>query len=300
MTRALRRALPSLFPPLLLLLALCFPAACVRGVKTGLETGLFSLIPSLFPSLVLSRLAVSFLPSPGRRTALILPPLLGSLCGFPLGAQLCVNLYRRGALSKKDAEDLLFCSNNAGGIFLVSVCGSVRAGTNRLFSFGRSKRCRALFLFPPIRKIAPAAGGEPNAPSRKKPLSFRGMASFLKGSGRCLRDASVLRDVFFLFDGAFCLPFQACPVFPRFDLSVFRIGGRNGRPIGSADGNGLSPLLRRGRLGWLFGADAIPSFRKRKRSGSEKAVAGKNFSCRRHALFRVFFQKALVKSDRLL
>lgn len=147
MTRALRRALPSLFPPLLLLLALCFPAACVRGVKTGLETGLFSLIPSLFPSLVLSRLAVSFLPSPGRRTALILPPLLGSLCGFPLGAQLCVNLYRRGALSKKDAEDLLFCSNNAGGIFLVSVCGVGLFGQARIGYFLLAAQSVAVLCF---------------------------------------------------------------------------------------------------------------------------------------------------------
>ena len=280
---------------------MCSSDLCQRG-ENGLGNGTFFVDP-FFISFLGALSSGRFLSAVSRQADRSNPAT---------SSRLSLRLSLGGtALREFISEGCSFQKGCRGSALLLQQCGryllglglrggSVRAGTNRLFSFGRSKRCRALFLFPPIRKIAPAAGGEPNAPSRKKPLSFRGMASFLKGSGRCLRDASVLRDVFFLFDGAFCLPFQACPVFPRFDLSVFRIGGRNGRPIGSADGNGLSPLLRRGRLGWLFGADAIPSFRKRKRSGSEKAVAGKNFSCRRHALFRVFFQKALVKSDRLL
>ena len=50
--------------------------------------------------------------------------LLGSICGFPIGAKLVSDFYRKGQLSKKDAEKLLFCSNNAGPVFFVSMIGS--------------------------------------------------------------------------------------------------------------------------------------------------------------------------------
>ena len=113
-----------LFPFLCLILSLCFPAACARGVKSGLSLSVGSALPALFPSLVLSSLLTgqkSFL----QNKRILLPYVLGLFCGFPVGAASVSYLVREKEISDEDAKKLLFFCNNASPAFLISYCGGV-------------------------------------------------------------------------------------------------------------------------------------------------------------------------------
>lgn len=106
-----------------------------------------SVIPALFPFLVVSSLLLSLglgeLLSP--MLAGLMEPLfrvdgvgssallLGLVGGYPIGAKTAADLYRRGRLSRPEAERLLSFCNNSNPVFLISVLGagafgSVRAG----------------------------------------------------------------------------------------------------------------------------------------------------------------------------
>ena len=106
-----------------------------------------SVIPALFPFLVVSSLLLSLglgeLLSP--MLAGLMEPLfrvdgvgssallLGLVGGYPIGAKTAADLYRKGLLSRPEAERLLAFCNNSNPVFLISVLGvgvfgSVRAG----------------------------------------------------------------------------------------------------------------------------------------------------------------------------
>jgi len=106
-----------------------------------------SVIPALFPFLVVSSLLLSLglgeLLSP--MLAGLMGPLfrvdgvgssallLGLVGGYPIGAKTAADLYRKGLLSRPEAERLLAFCNNSNPVFLISVLGvgvfgSVRAG----------------------------------------------------------------------------------------------------------------------------------------------------------------------------
>ncbi len=123
MTKPKRSLLLFLLPFSLLLLSLCFQKACISGVAKGLEIALQRALPSLFPSLVLSRMMTLSLQKKGGKSALLLPLFLGLFCGFPIGAVTVASLFKEGALSRNEGETLLFFCNNTGPAFLVGVCG---------------------------------------------------------------------------------------------------------------------------------------------------------------------------------
>lgn len=50
--------------------------------------------------------------------------ILGALCGFPLGAKMAVDFYKKGLLSKEEAEVLISVANNTGPSFVVAVIGT--------------------------------------------------------------------------------------------------------------------------------------------------------------------------------
>ncbi|MBE7002691.1 MAG: sporulation protein [Ruminococcaceae bacterium] len=118
---------------------LLFPADAAGAAREGLSLCLTSVLPSLFPFFVLSSLCVS--SGAAEALARLLTPLmrplfgvggagagalaLGLVGGYPVGARTAAELYRRGAVTKSEAERLLgFCSN-AGPGFILGVCGSV-------------------------------------------------------------------------------------------------------------------------------------------------------------------------------
>lgn len=122
MTKTSRR-FSIVFSLSLLLLSLLHQKECMEGVALGLKIGLEKAFPALFPALILSRILTAAIPRSSRKAALFLPFFMGLACGFPVGAQTVKDLRKRGLLSRKDGEKMLFFCSNAGPSFIVGVCG---------------------------------------------------------------------------------------------------------------------------------------------------------------------------------
>lgn len=132
----------------LLLLALLagFPAESGAAAREALALVAGTVLPALFPFFVLSSLAVLCgLPALlARPLARFMRPLfgvggagagallLGLLGGYPAGARTAAELFSRGELERREAEQLLCFCNNTGPAFFLGMCaevfGSVRAG----------------------------------------------------------------------------------------------------------------------------------------------------------------------------
>ena len=113
------------------------PDIAIGYMRSGLALCAQRLIPSLFPFAVLSSLfvdmggaellgriaggIVSRLFGISRAAAFV--PVLGMLCGFPVGAIAAVKLYRRGHIREKELQRLLIISGIPGSAFLVSAVG---------------------------------------------------------------------------------------------------------------------------------------------------------------------------------
>lgn len=109
----------------------------IAYMQTGLRLCATSVIPSLFPFMVISELLVAsgfgnffgkllgapigkiFGVSGEASTAL----LLGTVCGFPVGAKTAISLYDRGRISKQEAERLMIFCNIPSSGFLISAVG---------------------------------------------------------------------------------------------------------------------------------------------------------------------------------
>ncbi|MBR2615087.1 MAG: hypothetical protein IKC69_00200 [Clostridia bacterium] len=144
------RAFPFfLFPMLILILSLLYPAASARGVREGLRLVTDAALGALFPALVLSRLLCACLGRAGGRTGLFLPLLLGLVSGLPVGAVAATDLARRGVIRKGEAERMLFFCNNPGPAFLVGYCGKQIFGSERIgwLLFGAQSALAILSFF---------------------------------------------------------------------------------------------------------------------------------------------------------
>lgn len=130
----------------IIILSLIFAFAVVLTVFSGRASGYAReglslcatcIIPSLFPYMVISHMIISggacsfigkILPIArlyGLPRDASAPIFLGSLCGFPVGAKAACELYKKGALTKTEAEVLISAANNTGPSFVVSVIGGV-------------------------------------------------------------------------------------------------------------------------------------------------------------------------------
>lgn len=127
----------TLFLALLLLLGmLVFPKLSVSFALSSLNLWFTKMIPTLFPFMVLSGILIRMnlvrpLCAPLRPVSRLLFGveengafciLIGFLCGFPMGAKVVSDLYKRKELSLKEAEYLLSFCNNIGPIYF---CGYV-------------------------------------------------------------------------------------------------------------------------------------------------------------------------------
>lgn len=118
----------------------------VEYMGRGLVLCARTVIPSLFPFMVISELLVQsgagealgrifsrimrgvFGLSGAGSTAVV----LGSLCGFPVGARTAVSLLDRNMISKSECEHLLTFSNNPSSAFLITAVGVSLFGNRRL------------------------------------------------------------------------------------------------------------------------------------------------------------------------
>lgn len=107
------------------------------GAREGIRLCLWTLVPSLFPYIVLSVMMTDILA--GRPYPILRPLgklchfpegfefllLLGFLGGYPVGAQNVAMQYRRGRISRHDAQRLLPLCNHPGPAFLFGILGTV-------------------------------------------------------------------------------------------------------------------------------------------------------------------------------
>ena len=120
--------------------------AAIDYIGRGLKLCVHTVIPSLFPFMVLSELLVSsgageafgrifsrpmrwFFGLSGAGSSAV---VLGSMCGFPVGAKTAVALYDRNMISKTECEHLLTFSNNPSSAFLITAVGVSLFGNRRL------------------------------------------------------------------------------------------------------------------------------------------------------------------------
>ncbi len=129
----------------LIFIALCCFAALIKKpdiaigyMKSGLRLCAETVIPSLFPFMVLSGLFVelglseifAFIFSKpmkllfGTSGAGAAAPIMGALCGFPVGALTAHRLYAKGRISSREAARLIAFSNNPSSAFLISAVGT--------------------------------------------------------------------------------------------------------------------------------------------------------------------------------
>ncbi len=142
-------------PYFLLILLVVFCIFKIENVLLGMQKALsicgFSIIPSLFIFFVLSDITVSMI----YRDSFALSPkfilfLLGSLCGFPIGASLCETMYQNKVLNKQDAEKLLPFCNIASPAFVIGAVGVTMFKNEKigiLLYFSQAVVCALPMLF---------------------------------------------------------------------------------------------------------------------------------------------------------
>ena len=118
----------------------------IEYMKKGLKLCVTSVIPSLFPFMVISELIVKnslsykigrILRYPMRVLFRVSEAggcafLLGTLCGFPIGAKSAVSMYDSGVIGKGELERLLCFCNNPGSAFIISAVGISLFGNRRI------------------------------------------------------------------------------------------------------------------------------------------------------------------------
>lgn len=125
-------------PVLLLILLLLFPALSIQGACSGILLWFQVVLPTLAPFMICTQMITAL----GGAELLMAPlsPVFGSLfhltlsgsyillcgllCGYPLGAKMCADFQKRGAIRPKEAAYLLAIANHPSPMFLL---GYVRA-----------------------------------------------------------------------------------------------------------------------------------------------------------------------------
>lgn len=118
----------------------------IEYMKKGLKLCATTVIPSLFPFMVISELLINspisykigkIFKTPmrilfGVSEAGSCAYILGTVCGFPIGARTAIAMYDKGALSKDELSHLLIFCNNPGSAFVISAVGVSIFGSKQL------------------------------------------------------------------------------------------------------------------------------------------------------------------------
>ena len=233
----------ALFLPAALIAFLGFflyAEAARDAVKEALLLAVNALIPSLFPAMTVSSFLIEselltplslildkpmrfFFRLPGTAAPAV---ILGFLAGYPVGARTAAALYRKGFLSRSEAERLLGFSNNSGPAFILGTVGlalfsSRQAGIVLMLAhlaaglllgilFSLYKRREP--LSPPVlpggsRPSFPAAFTEAVRSSALSLLSVTGFVVFFSAAVRVLHESRLLPRAAAL--AARCFPLSA-------------------------------------------------------------------------------------------
>ncbi len=115
-------------------------------IKEEIITALFLwanvIVPSVFPYLIISQYIsnssfiekiplriISFIF--GIKKCSIKAVLCSAFCGYPSGAVCARNLYEKGEIDIKEAQRLIYYTNNAGPLFLISAVGTGLLGSTK-------------------------------------------------------------------------------------------------------------------------------------------------------------------------
>ncbi len=128
----------DIFIILLIIACAAFPIPVAEAVRESALIGIATVVPSLFLLMVLGNMLILMGTAKkigdrlgGFMTLLKLPKaafstyIIGLFAGFPTGALLACEQYKRGELSRDEAGRLVAISNNASFAFIVGVCGAV-------------------------------------------------------------------------------------------------------------------------------------------------------------------------------
>lgn len=110
---------------------LTFPKYAVHYAGIGLISWFDRMVPTLFPFMVITGIMIrmELTATFAKVFCPLLNPLFqlrddclyvivtGFVCGFPMGARVCAELYKKGKLSRREAQYLLSFCNNIGPIF---------------------------------------------------------------------------------------------------------------------------------------------------------------------------------------
>ncbi len=127
------------FPPIfILLLFLCIlfhPALCIQAAAEGLKLWYSQVLPALFPSMILTSLIIRSnllfkLLSTNRLLkklpiSYILPLLSGLLCGYPIGAKTCRDLYASKDLSQSSVKWLNCFIHTPSPMFMLGYVSTI-------------------------------------------------------------------------------------------------------------------------------------------------------------------------------
>lgn len=131
------RYIKGIFSAIGLLLLILDTKTAVEGIRNGIMMCMQSAIPSLLPFLILTKYLMGQLN--GTRVSLLKP--LGNLCGipqpmvsilgigliggYPVGAQLIADAWKKKLLDKETAARMLGFCNNAGPAFIFGMCAGL-------------------------------------------------------------------------------------------------------------------------------------------------------------------------------
>lgn len=126
---------PPLFVLLFFLLIIRNPGLSIAAASDGLGLWYSQVLPSLFPSMILTSLLVrSNLLSgllarcPGLSQCSVsraIPLISGMLCGYPIGAKTCCDLYALGQLNRREVNYLSGFVHCPSPMFLLGFVGTV-------------------------------------------------------------------------------------------------------------------------------------------------------------------------------
>lgn len=128
MKTLLKKALLTCLMAFLMIFVLLHGRTAKQFAALGLMTWYENMIPTLLPFMIFSGLLIrlDLVKLIIKPFSILLTPIfrinsygiyvivMGFLCGFPLGAKNCAELYKKGKLNKEEAEYLLAFTNNIG------------------------------------------------------------------------------------------------------------------------------------------------------------------------------------------
>lgn len=170
------------------------PQTAVEGSCYGITLWSTQLLPSLLPCFILTKLIRQACPSLADKPCYL---LMGTLCGYPVGASLVASQYTQGILSQKKVYFYLGFTNMASPSFIILFCGTVSlnlSGMDSLFLFLLLTIASFLgslifYLLFPLKDKAPAA------PCSKKAITSQSLNDIILDSFNTL----------FLIAGYVCL-----------------------------------------------------------------------------------------------